>query len=384
MLYIVMEYCPENLKGWHRQHLKEPNVLGLVREVLEALVYIHSSHLIHRDLKPANIFLKNGEVKVGDFGLAVGATERDAQHGSRSDRSSGVGTPLYRAPEIKTKRYDNKVDIFSLGVVILDLHHEFTTFHEKDSVLKAICEQHTLPPFLADRFSNSQLRHLVVRMLNPDPCRRPSAEELLGLIRGEHFVEILSCISSTDHYDYRALVKHLLSVRSTSRPVGTELALAKRMQPYLEAGGGLVSVSKLSLAFQFLERIWKAHCGVEFMLPEVVPEQQHRLFGDWAENKLPVSRDIKKLFLNGEGTVCEFARNSLQQWSSILGGYFQGENCQALLKGFCRLRVWEEQSFSYRSCMAFAYLEDGEYMFGSTDPEDLLDEVLDCVAGVER
>jgi serine/threonine protein kinase len=76
--------------------LSEPCIAYILRERLNALVYLHSDHRMHRDIKAANVLLSvNGMVKVSDFGVAaqVGAA-------SGQKRRTFVGSPLWMAPEV--------------------------------------------------------------------------------------------------------------------------------------------------------------------------------------------------------------------------------------------------------------------------------------------
>ncbi|GBG33262.1 eIF-2-alpha kinase GCN2 [Hondaea fermentalgiana] len=83
-LYIQMEYCSGQTL---RQVIDEGRLAGqqitvwkLFRQLCEALVYVHETcHFIHRDLKPDNVFLdEHGNVKLGDFGLAITSTPASA------------------------------------------------------------------------------------------------------------------------------------------------------------------------------------------------------------------------------------------------------------------------------------------------------------------
>jgi len=92
-------------------------ILDIIAEAAEALDYAHSQGVIHRDVKPGNIMLlKDGHVKVTDFGIAKAV--------SSTQTKSGIilGTPNYMSPEqINGKRIDGRSDIFSLGVVFYHL-----------------------------------------------------------------------------------------------------------------------------------------------------------------------------------------------------------------------------------------------------------------------
>jgi serine/threonine-protein kinase len=95
--------------------LKE--VTRIISSVSSALDYAHENGVVHRDIKPANIMiLRNGEVKVADFGIArVMAT-------SRTQTGVVMGTPSYMSPEqIAGQKVDGRSDLFSLGVVFFEL-----------------------------------------------------------------------------------------------------------------------------------------------------------------------------------------------------------------------------------------------------------------------
>jgi len=128
--YIVLEFCAAgNLQdaamSEQGQHMKEEQVRFLVQQMLEAVAYMHSKRICHRDVKPHN-FLVSGRIsdssariKLADFGIAVrfepGKLMKDQ-----------VGTPAFMAPEIhllprRSPGYDNKVDIWAVGVCVVFL-----------------------------------------------------------------------------------------------------------------------------------------------------------------------------------------------------------------------------------------------------------------------
>jgi serine/threonine protein kinase len=89
-------------------------------EILESVDYLHKQKVIHRDLKPNNILITNGMngrfVKIADFGLAT-IHEFDGQ-----THTKYKGSQRYVAPEVlRTRNYDLKVDIYSLGVILQEI-----------------------------------------------------------------------------------------------------------------------------------------------------------------------------------------------------------------------------------------------------------------------
>ena len=99
-------------------------VFSILAQSLRALTSLHASPncVTHRDIKPENILVADRErttnpgepgpwIKIADFGLATEGTKCEGS----------AGTWLYQAPEVFGQEYDSKVDIWSLGVVILQL-----------------------------------------------------------------------------------------------------------------------------------------------------------------------------------------------------------------------------------------------------------------------
>jgi len=137
-LLIQMEYCEgQSLRTIIDNEKLDPEKrIKLIKQILEALKYLHDNGIIHRDLKPANIFLtKKMEIKLGDFGLATVVNKKkddglkDLERISRASsvlktvasnistheeslsKTIGIGTGHYRSPELKVSgKYDEKVE----------------------------------------------------------------------------------------------------------------------------------------------------------------------------------------------------------------------------------------------------------------------------------
>jgi hypothetical protein len=117
--WVVMEYVAG--EPLHAVLSRHPN--GLPRELVQqwfaalarAVGYLHDHGIVHRDLKPANIFIENGLLKVGDYGLCKTMTS------SQRGQTQSVGTVHYMAPEISTGNYGRQIDVYACGVLLYEM-----------------------------------------------------------------------------------------------------------------------------------------------------------------------------------------------------------------------------------------------------------------------
>ncbi|NXC73779.1 E2AK1 kinase, partial [Anhinga anhinga] len=162
MLHIQMQLCEISLWDWIVDRNKRCNerteetsspyhlvdvcwTMKIFQELLEGVCYIHSMGVMHRDIKPRNIFLHGSDhhVKIGDFGLACrDLLWDDVDQLFKTERinglmhTSGVGTCLYASPEqLQGSHYDFKSDMYSMGVILLELFQPFGTEMERTEVL---------------------------------------------------------------------------------------------------------------------------------------------------------------------------------------------------------------------------------------------------------
>ena len=120
LCYIAMEFIEgKDLTRYCKRDSLLPmkTVLKIAGVVAQALDYAHTQGVVHRDIKPGNIMLlKNGTIKIADFGIARIMTS------SRTRTGIIMGTPTYMSPEqLAGRRVDGRSDIFSLGIVLYGL-----------------------------------------------------------------------------------------------------------------------------------------------------------------------------------------------------------------------------------------------------------------------
>ncbi|CAH1964479.1 unnamed protein product [Acanthoscelides obtectus] len=179
-LYIQMQLCKkESLKEWLTSNYKRDYkfVIDIFSQILDAVQYIHLRGLIHRDLKPSNIFFSlEGQIKVGDFGLVKDMEDVfDLEFNKNGTpplpgHTKEVGTQLYMSPEqFRSRIYDYKVDIYSLGLIFLELLIPFSTEMERVKKLTD-AKENKYPSDFIEKFADEHT--LLQSMLCKDPNKR--------------------------------------------------------------------------------------------------------------------------------------------------------------------------------------------------------------------
>ncbi|XP_020526066.1 wee1-like protein kinase isoform X2 [Amborella trichopoda] len=168
-LYIQMELCDGSLSIHNSSSALpyEGEIINVMRQIAQALQFIHERGIAHLDVKPDNIYVKNGIYKLGDFGQAT------LINGSLPIEE---GDARYMPLEILNDKHDylDKVDIFSLGASIYELvkGSPLPTSGSQFSMIRE-GKLSLLPGY------SLQFQNLLKMLMDPDPVKRPSAKELL-------------------------------------------------------------------------------------------------------------------------------------------------------------------------------------------------------------
>ena len=174
--FVIMEYVAgpslANVLASHPNGLPIDEIRAWMKGLVEGVAYLHDHGIVHRDLKPANLFMEEGVVKIGDYGLAKLITPS-----AGTDHSESIGTCHYMAPEIASGKYNKPVDIYAMGVILFEMLTGHVPF-EGETVGEVLMKH------LTSRADLSMLpepyKSIVAKALAKDPAQRQkSPYELL-------------------------------------------------------------------------------------------------------------------------------------------------------------------------------------------------------------
>nr|GEX38198.1 calcium-dependent protein kinase 8-like [Tanacetum cinerariifolium] len=178
---IVMELCEGGElfdRIVARGHYTERAAAAIMRTIVEIVKMCHKHGVMHRDLKPENFLFGNKKetapLKAIDFGLSVFFEPGEIFN-------EIVGSPYYMAPEVLKRNYGPEVDVWSAGVILYILLCGVPPFwaQTEQGVAQAIIR--SVINFKRDPWPkiSDNAKDLVKKMLDPDPKRRLTAQEVL-------------------------------------------------------------------------------------------------------------------------------------------------------------------------------------------------------------
>ncbi|XP_036373945.1 calcium/calmodulin-dependent protein kinase type 1D-like isoform X1 [Megalops cyprinoides] len=157
----------------------EKDASTLIRQVLDAVNYLHKMGIVHRDLKPENLLYFNpqdeSKIMISDFGLSK-------MEGTGDVMSTACGTPGYVAPEVLAQKpYSKAVDCWSIGVIAYILLCGYPPFYDEndsklfEQILKADYEFDA--PYWDD--ISDSAKDFISSLMEKDPAKRYTCDQAL-------------------------------------------------------------------------------------------------------------------------------------------------------------------------------------------------------------
>ena len=188
---IIFEF--ENYESDLMEYISKKGSLGdnkesfknITKKIAEALKIMNKQGIMHRDIKPSNIFLLNPEdlnsAKLGGFDCAIKIKENN---------NEPIGTIVYSAPEIiKNIKYNEKCDLWSLGVTLFELYYNYTPYGLYVDANKIIETIYDHKNFIFRMSGNPCLDILFKKLLQINPNDRMTYKEFIDYVLNDNFMK---------------------------------------------------------------------------------------------------------------------------------------------------------------------------------------------------
>jgi calcium-dependent protein kinase len=249
-----------------------------IKQLLAAVNYCHQNNIVHRDLKPENILYESkredATLKIIDFGTSKNFSPQ-------TKMNQKFGTPYYIAPEVLRRKYTEKCDIWSCGVILYILLCGFPPFNGDND--KIIMDKVAAGKYDFNHAEwkgvSEEAKKFIRKLMEFDPAQRYSAEQALndpwfGVVLGEASFDkplMVSALNNLKHFraerklqeaTWVFLVSYLSSREERNQLLNTFQALDTN-------GDGKLSRDELIAGYQKIMAIANAEAEVDAIMKAV-------------------------------------------------------------------------------------------------------------------
>ena len=359
-LYIIIEFVANgDLDGFmeaHKifdKHIQEEEIWSLFLQCMDALEYIHSRGIIHRDIKPENLLMDNNmTVKLGDFGVSTikaddsqySNVSYDFQNKNMQYHGTVVGSLAYMSNEVKLNDYDQKADVFSMGVSFFELCYFYNPIIKKNKDgIKGLY--------------SDELYNIIIQMMEEDKDKRETSKYFLNKIKEEYSKKymkntsidsIIRCLYSFDSLNTNFAE---LSPRDIENKPITKAY--KECLDYISKNGLKSEINPIKNIRQILSSENSKLQGAKEVDPRyafafLIKELHKEL------NKPPEIKSDKNIFLINSGdedskidkeeVMIRFVNNTSSKMNSFISNNFRG---LMTITNFCGIRKCSLRTFSF-------------------------------------
>ncbi|KAL4439352.1 hypothetical protein ABPG74_017015 [Tetrahymena malaccensis] len=229
--YIIqMEKCDCSLYQYLRANqaqfsIDETMKIQIAYQIIAGLNILHSKKIIHRDIKPQNILVctqgsKNVQIKIADFGFVKEVNKQTQQ-------ASYKGTPMYSAPEFSKNLITMKSDIFSLGIILLEIDNYENFSYSFQNFLQLMIP-FTVPLESINQIRrNSFLYQIASQCLKYSEKQRPQLNALIQQFQKEQYNQIPQLIERTWDVNWDQLFSKYLEFKDLCELIKCKLESQK-------------------------------------------------------------------------------------------------------------------------------------------------------------
>jgi len=331
-LYVVLEFCRGT--ELHQEILKkkgftEPKASQAMKHIFSALAYMHAKGIMHRNVCPGSVLVESWRdcfnVKFIDLSLACKVTE-----GTSEEIFEVVNDPAYLAPEVLSKDYDEKCDIWSAGVVMY-------------SLLCGVFPSEVTPDSVKGLAVSEEAKELLSKLICP-LSERYSAEEALG----HKWILQNSFQSNSSNQEVINTLQNLQNFKVDNKLkdavytfIATQCMSAPELRKAREVFRAIDSKGDGKLDFEELERSFK------LVDPEAASGLANQVLGKLdadCSGFIDYTEFLKGSFNVGTVLSEENLNEAFKVFDRDGSGSISSEELQKILQGDnkCNQQVWEE------------------------------------------